>query len=73
MPESCPTNAEQAANYIPFDTSKPGSVGVAQPGVEVKLGEDGEILIKGPNVFLGYWNNPEATAVAGAPRPRRMS
>ena len=31
------------------------------PGVEVKLAEDGEILVKGENLMLGYWNNPEAT------------
>jgi long-chain acyl-CoA synthetase len=39
----------------------PASVGRAIPGVEVKVGEKGALLIKGPNVMLGYWNNPEAT------------
>ena len=45
----------------------PSSVGHAIPGVEVKLGENNALLIHGPNVMLGYWNNPEATAAVLAP------
>ncbi len=44
--------------------TKFGSVGPVIPGVEVKIAEDEEILVKGPNVFLGYYKEPDATAEA---------
>jgi long-chain acyl-CoA synthetase len=42
--------------------SRLGTVGPALPNVEIRIAEDGEILARGPNVMLGYWNRPDDTA-----------
>jgi len=44
-----------------LENNFPDSVGQPIRDVQVKLGEQGALLVKGPNVMLGYWNNPEAT------------
>ncbi|MFJ4166686.1 AMP-dependent synthetase/ligase [Microbacterium sp. NPDC089698] len=46
------------------DKSKIGTVGPALPGVGIRLADDGEIEVRGINVFKEYWNNPEATEAA---------
>lgn len=47
----------------PYDGPRqPGRVGFPFPGVEVKLGDMDEVLLKGGQVFKGYWRNPEATS-----------
>jgi long-chain acyl-CoA synthetase len=50
-----------------FEDNVPSSVGRPISGVEVKLGENGALLIRGPNVMLGYWNDPEATRAVLSP------
>jgi len=41
-----------------------GTVGKIMPNLEVRIAEDGEILVKGPSIFKGYWNRPEETRAA---------
>jgi len=50
------------ATTVPLDDHKAPSIGVALPGVEVRLGEDGEILVRGGNVMVGYYREPAKTA-----------
>jgi long-chain acyl-CoA synthetase len=53
------TSPVVSANQI--GDNVPASIGKPIPGVQVRIGDKDALLVKGPNVMLGYWNNPEAT------------
>jgi long-chain acyl-CoA synthetase len=56
------TEASPVVSANLLDRNEPSSIGIVLPGIEVAFGENGVLLVKGPNVMLGYWNDPEATA-----------
>jgi len=55
------TETATAATVSTVENHRFGTVGRALPGVEVKIADDGEILVKGPNIFNGYHNNADAS------------
>ena len=50
------------ATAMPHQRIKLGTVGVKRPDTEVRISPEGEILLRGPHVFMGYYNNPKKTA-----------
>jgi long-chain acyl-CoA synthetase len=55
------TETTAVASVSTRENFKFGTVGRALPGIEIKIAEDGEVLIKGANIFQGYYRNDEAT------------
>jgi len=58
------TEASPVVSVNRPEANWPASIGKTVPGVEVKLGENDELLVRGPSVMLGYWQNEQATAAA---------
>ncbi|MDH4264330.1 MAG: AMP-binding protein [Deltaproteobacteria bacterium] len=58
------TETSAMCTYQPDDEVKLETVGIPLPATEIKIGEGGEVLIKSPGVFQGYYKNPEATSEA---------
>jgi long-chain acyl-CoA synthetase len=44
-----------------LEKNNPMTIGPAVPGVELRVGENGALMARAPNIMMGYWNNPEAT------------
>jgi long-chain acyl-CoA synthetase len=58
------TECSPVVSVTPYDDHTFESIGKPLPGIEVRIAEDSELLVHGPNVAQGYWKNPEATAAA---------
>jgi long-chain acyl-CoA synthetase len=56
------TETSPVVSVNPLHDNVPSSVGVPIPGAEVRIGDQDELLVRGPGVMLGYWNNHAATA-----------
>src|SRR4051794_28089776 len=56
------TEGTALATYTPADDVRIGTVGKPLAGVEIRIADDGEILLRSPGVFIGYFKDPEATA-----------
>ncbi len=58
------TEFSPVASVNPEHDNDPSTIGPPLPGVEARIGEDKELLLRGPGVMMGYWNNPQATQQA---------
>ena len=56
------TEASPVVSINRLEKNDPASIGSVLPGIEVAFGEKDVLLVRGPNVMLGYWGDPEATA-----------
>jgi long-chain acyl-CoA synthetase len=55
------TECSPVVAVTPYPEHVQGTIGKPLPGVQVRIAEDGELLVHGPNVAQGYWKNPEVT------------
>jgi long-chain acyl-CoA synthetase len=58
------TELSPAVAFTRPSRNRIGTVGEAVPGVEIRIADDGEIHVRGPSVFAGYWEDPDATRAA---------
>lgn len=58
------TELSPVATFTRPSRNRIGTVGEAVPGVEIRIAQDGEVQVRGPNVFAGYWEDPDTSAGA---------